>query len=1060
MNEFYKQSLRLLMALVIGFSCFNQAQAQNAIATNAGVTNDSTYFIKITGLTDGDDYNFFVDGTAASINTHTAAASGEVTLSEEQSFVDGREYKTVQIVNTASPLDTITSIVHEILIVDADKDGDFDYSQASCDYTNSSEDRGTIVASVAPYNGENVYLYMLADTTGMVDSSDLIYNYSGHFTDLAPGNYTVYAYNFLDTFGAIAFLDSVDNSTTYDLDDFNAVGAPFCFNSCGDHDYEVESCPCPLDITTEPEDVMACAGSEATFNAEGMLAGTLPTNLAAFPTPNSIKYQWQDSTTGAGFVNMADDTLADLMLTNVTEMMDSSRYRVIVSFEVRGKTICSDTSSSAMLEILPNPELLSSLDTMVCSGESIGIVLALTDTPAADSFDIVSITDNGLVGDASNATTGLTSDASVISGDVWTNTGASDVTVTYEVAPRRDGCIGDTISIDVTVKPAPFMEDDVVETVCSDDMIGVSLAVGTGSAAADSFIISAIDDGGLTAGADNFAAIGDRVGSDTIMNDTWTNITGDTVNVLYTVAAVSADGCTGPADTITIKVASESVFDEPILATVCTDEAIGVMLPSNTDNDTPMSIDSFNIVNIDVGTGLTAAAGNANTGVYTLVSAIDSDEYSNTTGSVDSAVYTIVPFVGDCMGDTLEVRVRITPGPIGIDSMLIVCSDEALDIDLTDLITNGMTGVEFSWSAAANANVTGETTTASTSSSITDVLTNTTASQETVVYTVITKAAAVDGDCAGDTLTITVNVDPEPVYSGETLTVCSDEAFTVDLTDNGPGTSVAAASFSYSYTSTDGDSGSGTTTDEISDTFENLTTSAIDYTYKVVPISTAGCSGDTFDVVITVDPEPFMATDIEETVCSDSPIGVTLSVDGSSAGADSFNIVNITVDPSLATISVSSTGYTSDPNEIANDAFENTTTGSLTVTYDVVPISGTCVGDTVTITVTIDPEVSVEAGTDQQICSNGVVTLSDLGASIDGSASGTWTTSGTGTFDDSAFSTATTYTPSAADREAGTVTLTLTSGAATTGSCPSDSDTVTITIDNVECSTFPWTGNE
>ena len=86
------------------------------------------------------------------------------------------------------------------------------------------------------------------------------------------------------------------------------------------------------------------------------------------------------------------------------------------------------------------------------------------------------------------------------------------------------------------------------------------------------------------------------------------------------------------------------------------------------------------------------------------------------------------------------------------------------------------------------------------------------------------------------------------------------------------------------------------------------------------------------------------------------------------------------------------------------------------------------------------------AGTDAGICANGFYTL---GGSIGGSAtSATWSTSGTGTFSpDSQFGTATTYTPSAADISAGSITITLTTddpdGA---GDCLPASSSLTLTI--------------
>ena len=72
---------------------------------------------------------------------------------------------------------------------------------------------------------------------------------------------------------------------------------------------------------------------------------------------------------------------------------------------------------------------------------------------------------------------------------------------------------------------------------------------------------------------------------------------------------------------------------------------------------------------------------------------------------------------------------------------------------------------------------------------------------------------------------------------------------------------------------------------------------------------------------------------------------------------------------------------------------------------------------------TINQAVTITAGLDDTICEGSTYLLSGVRG---GSAvSSTWTTSGTGSFDNTALEAAT-YTPSAADITAGTVTLKIT----------------------------------
>src|SRR2546426_8069212 len=92
---------------------------------------------------------------------------------------------------------------------------------------------------------------------------------------------------------------------------------------------------------------------------------------------------------------------------------------------------------------------------------------------------------------------------------------------------------------------------------------------------------------------------------------------------------------------------------------------------------------------------------------------------------------------------------------------------------------------------------------------------------------------------------------------------------------------------------------------------------------------------------------------------------------------------------------------------------------------------------------TINPVATANAGVDQTVCaSSATVTLA---GSVGGAASsGTWS-GGSGTFNPNNTTLNATYTPSAAEITAGTVTLTLTSNDPA-GPCGVVSDTMVITI--------------
>lgn len=117
------------------------------------------------------------------------------------------------------------------------------------------------------------------------------------------------------------------------------------------------------------------------------------------------------------------------------------------------------------------------------------------------------------------------------------------------------------------------------------------------------------------------------------------------------------------------------------------------------------------------------------------------------------------------------------------------------------------------------------------------------------------------------------------------------------------------------------------------------------------------------------------------------------------------------------------------------------------------------------INLTFDPPPVVEAGNlPAPLCSSDILLLSDLNASIGGGVSfGDWTSAGGGIFDNGGdfggANPATTYTPSEAEINDGKLILTLTSDDPI-GSCEPEADAVMVLINDIRCSSFPWSGGQ
>jgi hypothetical protein len=255
-----------------------------------------------------------------------------------------------------------------------------------------------------------------------------------------------------------------------------------------------------------------------------------------------------------------------------------------------------------------------------------------------------------------------------------------------------------------------------------------------------------------------------------------------------------------------------------------------------------------------------------------------------------------------------------------------------------------------------------------------DVWRNTGLGAVDVVYTITPVTAAL---CEGNSFTVTVTIDPEPVGSNSTASKCSDEALAINLTTSAA--SVAAANYTIGVVSNGltqvagtNSAGTGKAANELADdVWRNTSNAAVDVVYTITPFSAAGCAGDNFTVTVTINPEPIGVAQTP-TRCSDELLSVNLGVTGASIAAASYNI---TVNANGLTFSgtTPSAGNGKAANELADDRWTNTGLLPVAVTYNIHPVSAAgCVGDQFTVTVTVNPEPVGANGT-ATICSDDAV---------------------------------------------------------------------------------------
>lgn len=781
----------------------------------------------------------------------------------------------------------------------------------------------------------------------------------------------------------------------------------------GDKFTNVGAVPLTVTYTVVPVSGIGCLGNPLvvtiTINPEPVLSGSLNltqcsdvvTGLVLNTNGSSVvatNYNITAISIAAGLTPAAGNAvvpgsgnlnyLANDKFTNTT----ATQLNVVYTISPVSGSGCVGDPVNVTVTIDPEPVISPTLDMTICSDLVTGLTLNTNGTSvAAANYNITARNiAPGLVAAGGNAVVPATGvAANYLAGDVFTNTGAVPLTVTYTVmGVSTAGCDGDTRVITVTINPEPVVSTLLNTTVCSDLATGLTLNTnGTSVAAANYNITLRNISPGLTPAGTNVAVPASGVAANYLAGDKFTNTGATTLNVTYTVVPVSGAGCLGNPQVITISIDPEPVVSPSLNLSVCSDLVSGLALNTN---GTSVAALNYNITTIAMAAGLTAAGGNAAVpAVGVGVNYLANDRFTNTGALPLTVVYTVVPVsTAGCLGNPQNITVTINPEPVVSNSLdATVCSDLATGLTLN---TNGLSV------AAQNYNITASTVAgglvAGAGNAVVpavgvpanflanDIFTNTTSGQLTVTYTVVPVSAA---GCLGDTKVIVITINPEPVVSaGLNNTVCSDNNIGLVLNTNG--VSVAASFYDITAQSIDPSltpAGSNVTVPAAGvgvnylslDKFTNTSATPLNVTYTVVPISAAGCLGDPRVITITINPEPVVATGLDLTQCSDLPIGLNLNTAGTSVGAASYNITARTIAGGLvangANVAVPANGVAA--NYLSGDIFTNTTTTARTVTYTVIPVSGAgCLGDAKVITITINPEPVIANGLDNTVCSD------------------------------------------------------------------------------------------
>jgi gliding motility-associated-like protein len=302
------------------------------------------------------------------------------------------------------------------------------------------------------------------------------------------------------------------------------------------------------------------------------------------------------------------------------------------------------------------------------------------------------------------------------------------------------------------------------------------------------------------------------------------------------------------------------------------------------------------------------------------------------------------------------------------------------------------------------------------------------AAEQAAGFVILTLTSTGNGNCNAVSDTVSFHFSPGIVVNaGPDQSVCISAPFTQmqGIVSNGSTTGVWSTLGSGTFSPND-------SALNALYTFSTADTTAGSITLVLTSTNNGVCPVEHDTMVVTFGPSAYAFAGYDQSVCSST---LNVQLNGFAAGGATQGVWTTsgsgTFSPNDSTLNAT---YTFSPGDVS----AGMVTFILTTTDH-----GSCQAGIDTVVYIIAPTSIVSAGGDVNVCADNLSV--PLGGNVSGaSTTGTWSTSGSGTFVPNNTTLNGTYIPSASDSFAGTVTLILTS--TNTGSCTPTSDTMVVTI--------------
>jgi gliding motility-associated-like protein len=668
--------------------------------------------------------------------------------------------------------------------------------------------------------------------------------------------------------------------------------------------YTITVNPTPA-VTSLPSDVI-CNSSAQTYAITSNVSGA--------------SFSWSR----ASVTGISNSAISNQTSNSITEtLINTTSAPIAVAYTIVPKANgCIGASFTYTITVKPTPVLSNtSLNQIVCS-EGNSVPVQLTSNVSGTNFTWTATATTGITGFTASGT-------DVIPAQNLVNAGLTAGTVTYTIKPFYNGCEGVTSTYTITVNPKPAVTSAANEIICSGDAQSYNI---TSNVSGATFSWSRATVTGISN-----PAVSNQTGSS--ITEALVNTTSSPISVAYTIVPV-ANGCNGASFTYTILVNSTPIINSDAGATIC--------------NQTPQDYHiTSNVSNATFGWSRAAVTGISNAAVTGETSSTITEALVNTTSAPVAVTYVIVPQANNCTGQPFSYTVTVNPTAALSNSSLnqIVCSEES---SAPVTLTSNVSGANFTWTATASAGITGYTA-SGTDLIPAQTLVNAGLTAGTVTYTI----KSFYNNCEGvtNTYTITVNLKPT-ITSAASATICNETPQSYTITSDVTGTT-----FNWSRAAVAGISNpmvSGQTSNTITETLVNTTSSPIAVAYTIVPEANS-CTGASFTYTILVNPTPVINSVLNAAICNQTPQDYHIT----------SNVSGATFSWSRATVAgISNAAVSNQTSNTITETLENTSSLAISVIYTIVPKANGCIGQPFNYTLIVNPTPIITSAATATACSN------------------------------------------------------------------------------------------